>query len=106
VPVLITTIVTGAYAVNFSWFDIGIAIFFGIIGFLMKELGYSRAAILIGFVLGFAIEKNLYLALKLDGPYFIFKPLPFFLAMVTVLFLGYSAWKLVRENKKESSHAG
>ena len=106
VPVLVTTIVTGAYAVNFSWFDICIAIFFGIVGFLMKEMGYSRAAMLIGFVLGFAIEKNLYLALKLDGPYFIFKPLPLFLAIVTLIFLSYSAWKIMRNNKKEANHAG
>ena len=66
VPVLICIIFTGAYAVNHSWFDIGIAAIFGILGYLMKELKYSRAAMLIGFVLGFAIEKNLYLAVQLQ----------------------------------------
>ena len=102
VPVLICTIVTGAYAVNHSWFDIGVAIAFGIIGYVMKELGYSRAALLIGFVLGFAIEKNLYLALQLSGPYFIFNPVPLTLAIFTVAFLVYSIWNLLREKKRET----
>jgi len=100
VPVLITTIFTGAYAVNFSWFDIGIAVVFGILGYLMKEQGYSRAALLIGFVLGFALEKNLYLAVQLSGPYFIFDTVPLTLAIITIVFLGYSIWNIIRENKK------
>jgi TctA family transporter len=105
VPVLICTIFTGAYAVNFAWFDIGIAVLFGLIGYMMKELQYSRAAMLIGFVLGFAIEKNLYLAVQLDGPYFIFDPVPLGLAIFTLAFLCYSIWKLVQEKKKESTYA-
>ena len=67
-----------------SWFDIGIAAVFGILGYLMKELKYSRAAMLIGFVLGFAIEKNLYLAVQLSGPYFILDPIPLTLAIFTL----------------------
>jgi TctA family transporter len=100
VPVLITIIFTGAYAVNFAWFDIGITVIFGILGYLMKELSYSRAALLIGFVLGFSIEKNLYLALQLSGPYFIFEPLPLALATVTAAFLGYNIWAYIRNGQK------
>jgi TctA family transporter len=105
VPVLICTIFTGAYAVNFAWFDIGIAILFGLVGYVMKELKYSRAALLIGFVLGFALEKNLYLAVQLSGPYFIFDPVPLTLAVFTFAFLCYSIWKLIRENKREKNNA-
>jgi len=103
VPVLICTIVTGAYAINHAWFDIGVAVVFGIVGFLMKELGYSRAALLIGFVLGFAIEKNLYLALQLSGPYFIFDPVPLTLALFTVVFVGYNILKLIKEKKEKEN---
>jgi putative tricarboxylic transport membrane protein len=100
-PVLITIIFTGAYAVNHSWFDIGVTAIFGIIGYLMKELKYSRAAILIGFVLGFAIEKNLYLAVQLSGPYFILDPIPLLLATITVGFLGYNIWGIIKENRNK-----
>jgi hypothetical protein len=101
VPVLITTIVTGAYTVNFSWFDIGVAVVFGIVGYLMRELGYSRAAMLIGFVLGFSIEKNLYLAVELAGPYFILRPIPLGLMMLTLGFLSYSIMSRITERKQQ-----
>jgi putative tricarboxylic transport membrane protein len=101
VPVLITTIVTGAYTVNFSWFDIGVSVVFGIIGYLMRELGYSRAAMLIGFVLGFSIEKNLYLAVELAGPYFILRPIPLGLTLLTLGFLGYNIVTLLADRKQQ-----
>lgn len=100
VPVLIAIVFTGAFAVQRSWFDIGIALFFGVFGYWMKELGYSRAALLIGFVLGFAVEKNLYLAIQLSGPYFIFDPIPLTLAIITVVFLAYNIWGIIRDRRR------
>ena len=79
VPVFISIIFTGAFAVNRSTFDIGIVILFGFIGYLMKQLDYSRSTLLIGFVLGFAFEKNLFLALQLDGSFFYLQPVPLLL---------------------------
>lgn len=100
VPVLIAIVFTGAFAVQRSWFDIGIALFFGVFGYWMKELGYSRAALLIGFVLGFAVEKNLYLAIQLSGPFFIFDPIPLTLAVITVVFLAYNIWGIIRDRRR------
>ncbi len=99
VPILIAVIATGAFSGDRAIFDIGIAIVFGIIGYLMKILNYSRAAMLIGFVLGFAVEKNLYLALLLDGPLFILQPIPMGLAIVTVLFLAWNIFTFIRARK-------
>jgi putative tricarboxylic transport membrane protein len=55
-------------------------------------LNFSRAALLIGFVLGHAIEKNLYLSLKLHGNYFFMDPIPLSLIGITVAFLAYNLW--------------
>jgi len=106
VPVLIAIVFTGAFAVERSWFDIGVALVFGVIGYLMKELDYSRAALLIGFVLGFAVEKNLYLALQLSGPYFIFDPIPLTLAVITIGFLGYNVWGIIQHHREVKKRAG
>ena len=103
VPVLMAIIATGAFAGERAIFDIGVAVVFGIIGYVMKILNYSRAALLIGFVLGFAVEKNLYLALLLDGPLFILQPIPAGLALVTVVFLAWNVWTVVRDQKEEVS---
>ncbi len=100
VPVLVVVIFTGAYAAYHSWFDIGVALLFGIIGYAMKEFGYSRAALLIGFVLGFTVERNLYLALNIGGPTFFMKPIPFTLLMITLAVLAFNIWTYIRDKKK------
>lgn len=104
VPILIVVVFTGAFAVQLSWFDIFVTLVFGIIGYLMRVLGYSRAALLIGFVLGFAVEKNLYLAIQLEGPYFIFDPIPLGLAIVTALFLAYNIYDAIAHHRKSKRH--
>ncbi len=106
VPVLIVVVFTGAFAVQSAWFDIFVALVFGVIGYLMKELDYSRAAMLIGFVLGFAVEKNLYLATQLDGPYFIFRPIPLTLAIITIVFLAYNIWGIVKHRREANDRVG
>ena len=100
VPVLMAIIVTGAYAGERSIFDIGVALVFGGLGYVMKVLNYSRAALLIGFVLGFAVEKNLYLALLLDGPLFVLQPIPLFLILITATFLAYNIWSIYRDRRR------
>ncbi len=100
VPVLMAFIVTGAFAGERAIFDIGVAVAFGILGYLMKILNYSRAALLIGFVLGFAVEKNLYLALLLDGPLFILQPLPLGLAILTAVFLAWNVLIIIRDKRR------
>jgi len=105
VPVLISVIFTGAYAVNNSIFDIGIVVLFGMIGFLMKHLGYSRSSLLIGFVLGAVLEKNMFLAIQIDGPYFILEPIPMALSFVTVGFLLYNLWTISRHKAEAGKQA-
>jgi TctA family transporter len=105
VPVLTVVIVTGAFAGDRLVFDIGVAIVFGILGYVMKVLTYSRAALLIGFVLGFAVEKNLYLALLLDGPFFVFQPIPLALAALTLLFLAWNIFSIWRERARNKRKA-
>lgn len=102
VPVLICIVFTGAYVVHNAWFEMVIALVFGILGYVMKELSYSRAAMLIGLVLGYAIEKNLYLALQLDGPRFYLEPIPLTLVVITLVFLGWNIWTFIRDRKKEA----
>lgn len=102
VPVLICIVFTGAYVVHNAWFEMVIALVFGILGYVMKELSYSRAAMLIGLVLGYAIEKNLYLALQLDGPRFYLDPIPLTLVVITLVFLGWNIWTFIRDRKKEA----
>lgn len=106
VPILTVVILAGAFVTNRSWFDIGICILFGFIGYIMKEKSYSRPAFLVGFVLGLSVEKNLFLAVQMHGPYFFLKPLPLALMTITILVLLYNVWDMIPRKGDKGNATG
>ncbi len=58
-PLIIVFCVTGAYSLKNSLFDVGSMLVFGVIGYLMKKLGYSPAALVLALVLGPLAERAL-----------------------------------------------
>jgi TctA family transporter len=97
VPILLAIILTGSFVVHSSWFDMIVALLFGILGYVMKKLDYSRPAFIIGFVLGLMVERNLFLSLQLYGTSFIFEPLALTLMVITILVLVYNVHKLLKK---------
>lgn len=65
-PILIASIF-GAYSSTNALGDVIVMLGIGILGWFMKEAGYSRAIFLIGFVLGQLLEQNYLLAMRLYG---------------------------------------
>jgi TctA family transporter len=100
VPILIAVVVTGAFAAQGSLFDIVVTLIFGVIGYLMKILNYSRAAMLIGYVLGHAVEKNLYLATQLKGTLFFLSPIPLTLCLITLGFIAYNVYGMIKDRER------
>jgi putative tricarboxylic transport membrane protein len=101
VPILVAVVVTGAYAAQGSLFDIVVTLVFGVFGYLMKVLNYSRAALLIGYVLGHAVEKNLYLATQLKGAFFFLSPIPLILCLITAGFIAYNIYALISDKERQ-----
>ncbi|MBA1273275.1 tripartite tricarboxylate transporter permease [Stutzerimonas azotifigens] len=58
-PIVLLFCVYGAFAVNNSVFDIGLMLFFGVVGYLFKITGFATAPFLLGFILGPMFEDNL-----------------------------------------------
>jgi putative tricarboxylic transport membrane protein len=58
-PLIIVFCVTGAYSLKNSLFDVGAMLVFGAVGYLMKKLGYSPAALVLALVLGPLAERAL-----------------------------------------------
>ncbi|MEO6362232.1 MAG: tripartite tricarboxylate transporter permease [Caldimonas sp.] len=58
-PMIIVFCVTGAYSLKNSVFDVGQMLVFGVIGYAMKKLGYSPAALVLALVLGPLAERAL-----------------------------------------------
>jgi putative tricarboxylic transport membrane protein len=58
-PLIIVFCVTGAYSLKNSLWDVGTMLVFGAVGYLMKKLGYSPAALVLALVLGPLAERAL-----------------------------------------------
>lgn len=91
-PVLVLCLV-GAMAVRNTQFDVGLVVFFGLIGALMTFAGYSVVPLVLGVILGPLAEENFSRALLLgDGEliYFFQSPAAIILwsVFVVVLLLG------------------
>ncbi len=58
-PLIIVFCVTGAYSLKNSVWDVGQMLVFGVLGYAMKKLGYSPAALVLALVLGPLAERAL-----------------------------------------------
>jgi putative tricarboxylic transport membrane protein len=57
----------GAYTIGNLVSDIGVMIFFGILGFLMKKFDYEPAPLVLAYILGPLFEDNLRRSLNISG---------------------------------------
>jgi putative tricarboxylic transport membrane protein len=62
-PLIIVFCITGAYSLNNKVWDVGQMLVFGVLGYAMKKLDYSPAAMTLALVLGPLAERSLRQAL-------------------------------------------
>nr|WP_163500944.1 tripartite tricarboxylate transporter permease [Halomonas socia] len=66
-PMIVAFTLVGAFVPRGFVFDIGIAVAFGVIGYIARKTGFHVAAILIGVILGPLIERSFLLAMRISG---------------------------------------
>jgi putative tricarboxylic transport membrane protein len=67
-PIVFVLCVIGPYAITQRLFDVYVMVFFGIVGFVLREMKYPMAPLVLGIILGDILDKNLRRALVLsDG---------------------------------------
>ncbi len=90
-PAILCLICIGVYSLNNTFFDVGLVILFGALGYALKLMEFEPAPMLIGFILGPMVEENFRRALVLtDGSYLALLERP-----VTAGFLGLTALMLI-----------
>jgi len=67
VTVIAALCVVGVYFVNFQFFDVGIMLLFGVIGYFMRLCNFPLAPLILSAVLGPLLETNLRQSLLLSG---------------------------------------
>jgi putative tricarboxylic transport membrane protein len=84
-PLILLFCIIGVYSIGSSIFDIYVMIVFGVLGYLMRKLGYEPAPLVLAFVLGPLMENNLRKALILsDGSFWIFLERPISLTCLAI----------------------
>jgi putative tricarboxylic transport membrane protein len=87
-PLILLFCLIGVYSISSSIFDIYVMIAFGVLGYLMRKLGYEPAPLVLAFVLGPMMENNLRKALIVsDGSFWIFLERPISLTCLALALL-------------------
>jgi putative tricarboxylic transport membrane protein len=102
-PLIIGIAVIGVYSTSGSVFDVWLLAGFGLLGYLMRKLDYPSAPLILGLVLGGALERALRQSLMMsDGSLSILvsRPVPAVMLSLAVLILlvplfgKFNAWRV------------
>ncbi len=90
IPLILFFSVTGVYLVSFNTFDIQMMVVITVIALLLKLLEFPMAPMLLGFILGGIMEKNLSRSLTLSDGSFSFlwdRPLTLSITLIAVVLM-------------------
>ena len=83
-PVVFTLCVIGPFALSQRMFDVYVMVAFGLIGFVLRQMKYPMAPLVLGIILGTMLDTNLRRALTLgDGDL-----TPFFTRPISAVLFG------------------
>jgi putative tricarboxylic transport membrane protein len=98
-PGIITIALVGSFAVAGHFADVVLALIFGLIGFYMKNFGYSIIALIIALVLGGLLESSYHQSMTTFGwGGFVSRPISIVLLVLTILSL---AWPTISKTLKK-----
>lgn len=98
-PALILLICVGTFSVRNSLFDVYIAALFGVVGYVLMQLRYPAAPLLLGFVLGPLIEEHFRRALIMsrgDLSVFLTRPISAAFMVFTAALLLFAVRSAIR----------
>ncbi|GAB4363553.1 MAG: tripartite tricarboxylate transporter permease [Spirochaetales bacterium] len=99
-PVVLILCLMGAYSYGNSVYDMGMAVFFGLIGYLMKKHGFPAAPTILGLILGPMAERELGRAMIIShGDWTVLFKSP--IALMFYGLAGLSVWYSVRTARRE-----
>jgi putative tricarboxylic transport membrane protein len=103
-PLILLFCFIGAYSISANVFDLYVMLIFGVLGYVLRKKNYECAPLVLAFVLGPMMEKNLRQALILfDGnlSVFITRPLSLAALVIAVLLLLTAVIPFVQKRRSE-----
>jgi TctA family transporter len=86
-PGILIFCIVGAYAINNSFFDVGVMLVMGVVGYLFEANGFPVAPVVLGLVLGPIVEQNFMVSMiktNWDVTQFVSRPVSALLAALTL----------------------
>jgi putative tricarboxylic transport membrane protein len=86
-PGILMFCIVGAYAINNSYFDVGVMLVMGVAGYLFEANGFPVAPVVLGLVLGPIVEQNFMVSMiktNWDVTQFVSRPVSALLAALTL----------------------
>jgi len=105
IPLILFFSITGVYLVSFNAFDIQMMVVITVIALLLKLLAFPMAPMLLGFILGGIMEKNLSRSLTLSDGSFAFlweRPLTLSITLIAVALLLMPLVRMLLERKSRT----
>lgn len=103
-PLIVVFSVIGAYSIRFLAFDVWVALIFGVVGYLMRKLGFPMAPMVLASVLAQMLETSLQQTLLISrGSPLIFFSRPIAAAFTALAFLSIirGVWLELRSHAQE-----
>jgi putative tricarboxylic transport membrane protein len=104
---ILALVFSGVYSIDNSVFDLFVVLVAGVIGYVMRLLGFSFLPMVLGLVLGYLIESNYRRALEVssgDHMIFIQDPISLGLLLASIGFIAFSIARDLRVKSKKTTH--
>lgn len=93
--------IIGAYGVRNNIFDVYVCLFFGLVGWVMKRIGFPTAPLVLGVILGPLAERYFMTSLanhNQDWTVFFTRPISGTILALAAIFALWSLWPVLRQN--------
>ena len=98
-PIILMIATVGVYVNTSELFDVGVMYGFGVLGYVMRRLGFSPLPMLIAFILGPLLETGTRRALIMSGgslAIFVQNPISLIFVLLSALLLAAMIWRAMR----------
>lgn len=110
-PFIFLLSVIGSYAINKNMFDVYVMLFFGLIGYIGRKIGFSPGPVVLGLILGSICEQGLVQSILMGRAsgsilqIFFTRPISIVLIVLTVVSAGWPAIVKLARRKRSSKEA-
>jgi TctA family transporter len=97
-PPVLAIVYLGAFEGQRQWGDLYALLFFGVVGWVMKQLKWPRPPLVLGFVLGDLIERYLFISVERYGAEWLTRPVVVVMFALAILGLARPFMREVRNS--------